>query len=272
MSMGSDVDRDRARHRMDSDTIHSDPPWTDDEVRMRISELATRAGVSVATTKFYLREGLLEPGAATAVNQATYGEEHVHRLSLIRVLREVAGLDLKAIRRVVAAIDDERIGRHELLGIAQGTLAGPGIDPVAESGAARTRADVDTFIDGLGWDVRPDAPARAMLASALGALRRLGRDVGPDVFGRYAEAADAMAAWEVGALPADGSRAAIVEGLVVGTLIYGRAFDALRRLAHEHHSAVHGRKPRPARPRAAARSPAGRAASRATRRRRASGS
>ena len=37
---------------------------------MRISELSTASGVPVPTLKFYLREGLLPPGDAIAVNQA----------------------------------------------------------------------------------------------------------------------------------------------------------------------------------------------------------
>jgi DNA-binding transcriptional MerR regulator len=45
---------------------------------MRISELSARSGISVPTIKFYLREGLLPPGSPRAVNQADYGEPHLH--------------------------------------------------------------------------------------------------------------------------------------------------------------------------------------------------
>ena len=53
---------------------------------MRISALATAADVPLATVKFYLREGLLHPGAATSATQASYDESHVRRIRLIRAL------------------------------------------------------------------------------------------------------------------------------------------------------------------------------------------
>ncbi len=41
---------------------------------MRVAELSRRSGVSVASIKYYLREGLLPPGELTSPNQAHYGE------------------------------------------------------------------------------------------------------------------------------------------------------------------------------------------------------
>lgn len=57
---------------------------------MRMSELSTRAGVSVATVKFYLREGLLAPGESINAREASYSERHVERLRLIRGLVHVS--------------------------------------------------------------------------------------------------------------------------------------------------------------------------------------
>lgn len=71
---------------------------------MRISELSRRAGLPVSTIKFYIREGLLEPGRTSHPNQATYDEQHVERLRLINALREVAGLSLEVIRQVVDSL------------------------------------------------------------------------------------------------------------------------------------------------------------------------
>ena len=42
-----------------------------------MGELSRRSGVPIPTIKFYLREGLLPPGVATAANQADYDEEHL---------------------------------------------------------------------------------------------------------------------------------------------------------------------------------------------------
>ena len=49
---------------------------------MRISGLAERTGVPVATLKYYLREGLLHAGTATARTQAVYDTTHVERVRL----------------------------------------------------------------------------------------------------------------------------------------------------------------------------------------------
>lgn len=46
----------------------------------------------VATIKYYLREALLPQGKRAAVNQASYQQQHLHRLRPIRVLLEVADL------------------------------------------------------------------------------------------------------------------------------------------------------------------------------------
>lgn len=82
----------------------------------------------------------------------------------------------------------------------------------------------------------PDAPDRHELARALSSLRALGRAVGPETFLPYANAVEPLAAMEVGSLPAGRSRDELVERAVVGTVVYGAALSALRRLAQEHHS------------------------------------
>ena len=44
---------------------------------MKISELADAGDVSVATVKYYLREGVLPPGRAISRTQADYDASHV---------------------------------------------------------------------------------------------------------------------------------------------------------------------------------------------------
>jgi DNA-binding transcriptional MerR regulator len=199
---------------------------------VRISELARRTGVPVATIKYYLREGLLFAGEQTAPNQARYGEEHEQRLRLVRTLREVGGLGIEASREVVAALDDPERSLHEVLGAAHRALA-PRVDGAPEADAA---GSVDELLEDLGWQVSPTAPALAELARVLTSLRALGRDVDAGILRRHAEAIDALAAFEVDSVAEEGSRAAAVESLVIGTVVFERALVALRRLAHEHHS------------------------------------
>ncbi len=94
---------------------------------MRISALSSAAGVPVATIKFYLREGLLAPGTATAQTQARYDDSHVERLRLIRALVEAAGLSLTQVRDVVDHLDHPPQSWHDVLGIAHAAAtAAPG--------------------------------------------------------------------------------------------------------------------------------------------------
>ncbi|MDQ3740964.1 MAG: MerR family transcriptional regulator [Actinomycetota bacterium] len=74
-----------------------------------MSELAERSGVSAATIKHYLREGLLPEPVKTSRNMAWYPPEHVERLRLIKRLQEQRFMPLKAIRRVLEEEDPERL-------------------------------------------------------------------------------------------------------------------------------------------------------------------
>ena len=204
---------------------------------MRIGALSGTADVPVATIKYYLRERLLSPGRPTAANQAEYDESHVHRLRLIRALREVGGLGIEPIRRVMAAIDTPDVSRHELFGVAQEALDARASSIPRDARADVDRREVDRFLKGLGWRVRRDAAGRRELTAALAALRRLRPGATVELFAPYADAADAMARWEVASIPPAASRPAALEAMVVGTVIFERVFTALRRLAHEHHSA-----------------------------------
>jgi DNA-binding transcriptional MerR regulator len=206
---------------------------------MRISELSTASGVPVPTLKYYLREGLLPAGDAIAVNQATYGDAHLRRLQLIRALTEIGRLPLKTVKAVIRSIEDEALPLHDLLGVAQWAL-----EPEAPAAADPMRETVDDLLDDLGWDVAQDAPARRTLARTLASLHDSGRDVSLRTLRRYAKAADSLAAFEVATVPATESRSEAVESVVVGTVLYEAVFNALRRLAQEHHSAERFGRPR----------------------------
>jgi DNA-binding transcriptional MerR regulator len=207
-----------------------------EEDTMRISELAQVADVSVPTIKYYLREGLLLPGRPTAPNQADYDDEHVRRLRLIRVLREVGGLGITQVRAVLRAVDSE-MPAHAMLGVAHHAL-GPAFPDPPSADELVALEQVDRWLDELGWRVSVEAPSRRALARALVALRRVGRETGPEVFAPYAAWADEMASFEVSRTTTQGSRAETVAFAVAGTVVFGAAFEALRRLAQEHHSAV----------------------------------
>jgi DNA-binding transcriptional MerR regulator len=70
---------------------------------LKMSELAERSGVSAATIKHYLREGLLgdEGIVRTSRNMAYYPPEFVDRIRLIKRLQEERFMPLRAIREEI---------------------------------------------------------------------------------------------------------------------------------------------------------------------------
>lgn len=75
-----------------------------DDGSLKMKELAERSGVSAATIKHYLREGLLGDGddvVRTSRNMAWYPPEYVERLKLIKRLQEDRYMPLKVIRELL---------------------------------------------------------------------------------------------------------------------------------------------------------------------------
>jgi DNA-binding transcriptional MerR regulator len=76
---------------------------------LKMSELAERSGVSAATIKHYLREGLLGSDAdvvRTSRNMAYYPIEFVERVKLIKRLQEERFMPLRVIRELIAEDPD----------------------------------------------------------------------------------------------------------------------------------------------------------------------
>jgi DNA-binding transcriptional MerR regulator len=65
---------------------------------LRMGELAEASGVSAATIKHYLREGLLPEPVKTSRNMAYYPAEFVERIKLIKQLQEERYMPLKVIK------------------------------------------------------------------------------------------------------------------------------------------------------------------------------
>jgi DNA-binding transcriptional MerR regulator len=68
---------------------------------LKMSELAERSGVSAATIKHYLREGLLPEPVRTSRNMAYYPPDFVERIRLIKRLQEDRFMPLRVIRGIV---------------------------------------------------------------------------------------------------------------------------------------------------------------------------
>jgi DNA-binding transcriptional MerR regulator len=83
---------------------------TSAEGLLKMRDLADRSGVSAATIKYYLREGVLgsEDGVVrTSRNMAWYPPEFVDRIQLVKRLQEERYWPLRLIRQVMSASPEE---------------------------------------------------------------------------------------------------------------------------------------------------------------------
>jgi DNA-binding transcriptional MerR regulator len=167
---------------------------------MRISELASRTDVPVATIKFYLRERLVHEGVRTAATQAQYDQSHVARLRLIRALLGPGGLSIAAAHQVIQAIEEPPESVYELLGVAANAVAGPNLE------------------------------------DALRALDEAGFKLPEGALDLYQHHMRQIAEFEIDNVPTD-SPAAAVRYVVLGTVLLEPVILALRRRAEEEASA-----------------------------------
>ncbi|MFE2278480.1 MerR family transcriptional regulator [Streptomyces sp. NPDC059454] len=210
---------------------------------MRISELSRRSGVPNATIKYYLREGLLPPGRATAATQAEYDETHLRRLRLIRALTGVRGLSVASAKHVLDAMTAHRTDLHEMLGIVFGIRPpGSGTPDAAEGGApAEANPEAAALVDAMGWSVSEHNPARRTIDETLRTLRSLDIAYDWEALLPYAELAQRTARHDLDRLETVTDPMEKAEQAVLLTFLLEPALMALRRLAQENEStARHG--------------------------------
>jgi DNA-binding transcriptional MerR regulator len=212
---------------MDSDTIDS---YT---IHMKMSQLSAESGVTVASIKFYLREGLLAAGERTSANQASYGDAHVQRLRLIRALIEVGGLSVATAREVIAAVDAPDLPLSWIFGIAQLAISDADLYlPVAPESAGRRQ--VDDAIARAGWMVTPENPGRAGAARVLDTYAQLGQKHLNEISPQYIEAAELIAQADLAAVARNTDIGDMAQTVVVGTILGDALLASLRRIAQEH--------------------------------------
>ncbi len=205
---------------------------------MKISELSRTTGVPVASIKYFRREGLLPAGRATAATLAEYGDEHIHRLRLIKALTTLGGLSIAATRDVLAAVD-----RADTTDGTLGAISYALPVPVAESPAgdsegeaedeAAAEADVAGLIAAMGWQVPDTSPHVRGLATALKQLRRLDSAYRPAGLVEYAELAHSIARLDLERAAALDDAAALAEQAVIVFALSAPVLELLRRLAQE---------------------------------------
>lgn len=192
---------------------------------MKMSELSERSGTTVATLKYYLREGLLPPGESLGATRADYSEAHLQRVRLVRALID-AGVSVAQTKRVVETLDDPPAARHDLLGRAQYALPAPHAE-------VEVSDEVSELVSALGWRVSAGSPALRSLTGAIAVARSGGVPLDPESLTGYARATEGIAAVDVAAVPRH-DLAAALHRVVAGTVLVDPVLAALRRLAQEH--------------------------------------
>jgi DNA-binding transcriptional MerR regulator len=85
-----------------------------EEEMLRMGELARASGVSAATIKHYLREGLLPEPVKTSRNMAYYPAEFVNRIKMIKQLQEERYMPLRVIKDLLEEDPDRAKALIEL--------------------------------------------------------------------------------------------------------------------------------------------------------------
>lgn len=198
---------------------------------MRLAELSESSGVSVATLKYYLREGLLHPGKALSRTQSDYDETHLERVRLVRALSEVGGLSLATIGRVLEVITSPGQDWITVLETAQRSLVG-GREPRSSEGGSRAAA----WLGARGWHVDPADPFIDDLDRAWSACDSVGLGLDEERMNAYADHVEGVAEIDVATVPADPEGA--IRQVILGTVLVDPVLAALRRLAQQHVSMV----------------------------------
>ncbi|MFD8982287.1 MerR family transcriptional regulator [Streptomyces sp. NPDC059564] len=207
---------------------------------MRLAELSERSGVSTATIKYYLREGLLSPGRRISATTADYDETHLRRLRLVRTLIQVGGVSVAAAREVLKHVDDDSLGRTIRLGAALWALPHVPEPDDADEDVAAARGEVDRLLEMLGWSTARElatlSPDHGSLVTAVASLIRLGYPWDAEMLAPYARLMHQVAVRDLDFVEAYPSESEKVEAAVAAAVLLEPIMRALHRLAQEEES------------------------------------
>jgi len=208
---------------------------------MRLADLSKRSGVTTATIKYYLREGLLPPGRQVNATTAEYGEEHLRRLRLVRALIQVGKVPVATVREVLGHVDDDSLGRTIRLGAALWALPQDPEPDEEDPAVVAARAEVDRLLEMLGWEtareLAPLSPVHRSLVVAVAALRRLDYPWDAELMAPYGELMHEVARRDLDFMESRGSEEERVELAVAAAVLFQPVLRALHRLAQEEESA-----------------------------------
>ncbi|WP_066904563.1 MerR family transcriptional regulator [Millisia brevis] len=203
---------------------------------MRMAELSSKSGVSVASIKLYLREGVLPAGRHTSPNQAFYDDHHLQRLTLIRALREIAGLPLASIRAIAASLDNPETELFDTLRTMQSAIIDVPESAPDDHLRAEARRMVDDVVAERGWKgASPQNPSRSLVEATLARILAVGADPGlsEPLLDAYARAAEVVAGADLAGLRDIAENDRIIEVAVIWTVLGDSLLAGLRGMAHE---------------------------------------
>ncbi|MET7606663.1 MerR family transcriptional regulator [Streptomyces avermitilis] len=208
---------------------------------MRLAELSERSGVSLATIKYYLREGLLAPGRRISATTAEYDESHLRRLRLVRALIQVGRVPVATAREVLGHIDDDSLGRTIRVGAALWALPQVPEPDEEDENVRAAQHEVDQLLRTLDWTTAQNlssvSPAHRSLVVAVATLRRLGYAWDAELMAPYAQLMHQAAVRDLDFMETHPSEAEKVETAVAAAILFEPVLRALHRLAQEEESA-----------------------------------
>ncbi|MFD5265934.1 MerR family transcriptional regulator [Streptomyces sp. NPDC058335] len=208
---------------------------------MRLAELSKRSGVSTATIKYYLREGLLRPGRQVNATTAEYDEEHLRRLRLVRAMIQVGRVPVATVREVLGHVDDDSLGRTVRLGAALWALPHVPEPDTDDEYLRAAQREASELLRTLGWRnaelLTSISPAYRSLVVAVAAMRRLDYDWDAELLVSYARLMHRAAVLDLDFVETRETEAERVETAVLGTILVEPMLQALHRLAQEEESA-----------------------------------
>ncbi|MCS5716583.1 MerR family transcriptional regulator [Herbiconiux sp. CPCC 205763] len=200
---------------------------------MQITQLVEQSGTPAATIKFYVRAGLLPAGERVGGNRTDYGEEHVHRLRLIRAMLEVGKLSISSVAAVLDALDTPGLPLAETFEIAQNALSRDVVPDISEP-SGESVARVDGVVERAGWRHCGDNVGRRIVAQAVDAFAKAGHPLPDDYLDAYAAAAQRVAEADLTAVGRIADPVDRTELMVIGTVLGDTLSLGLRRMAQAH--------------------------------------
>jgi len=194
---------------------------------VKLAELSRASGVPTASIKYWIREGILIPGAKRNATTAVYDSRHLERLELIGVLRGELNVPIDRIRGLTDLIDNPDTDPLDILERCQ--VLAMGLTHPPRRG--HTTAAVSQVCDAAGWPHTPSWAAEE-LAAVLRDCSDAGVEVSIEGLESYARLFDTLATSNVAGAVTGSTRDQQAILVLRGVALTQRLERAMSALAH----------------------------------------